>query len=52
MGRELNRAFAKRQIGDYTHASAISSDEASQLLEADRRFVAAIEPYFQENPYL
>lgn len=52
MGRELNRAFAKRQIGDYTHAFVISHDEAVQLLAAGQGFVAIVEQYFRENPYL
>lgn len=52
MGRELNRAFAKRQIGDYTHAFVISHDEAVQLLAAGRQFVTTVEQYFQENPHL
>jgi uncharacterized protein (UPF0332 family) len=33
MDRELNRAFQKRQIGDYTHTFTISKEEAEQLLE-------------------
>lgn len=47
MGRELNRAFAKRQIGDYTHTFVISNDEAHQLLESGRRFIAQVEHYLQ-----
>lgn len=51
MGRELNRAFAKRQIGDYTHTFVISSNEAHQLLEAGQRFIVKVEQYLQENQY-
>jgi uncharacterized protein (UPF0332 family) len=29
MGRELNRAFEKRQLGDYEHTFVISKEEAS-----------------------
>lgn len=33
MGRELNRAFEKRQIGDYGYEFVISGDEAEELLK-------------------
>ena len=52
LGRELNRAFAKRQIGDYTHAFVISEDEAEQLLENGKDFVAEITRYLKENENL
>jgi hypothetical protein len=52
MGRELNRAFAKRQIGDYTHAFVISEDEANQLLKNGKDFVAEITQYLKENENL
>lgn len=52
LGRELNRAFAKRQIGDYTHAFVISEDEAKQVLENGQHFVAQMEQYLQENKNL
>jgi uncharacterized protein (UPF0332 family) len=52
MGRELHRAFAKRQIGDYTHAFVISRDEAKQVLENGKDFVAEITLYLKENENL
>jgi len=42
MGRELSRAFEKRQIGDYGHAFAISSQTAEQMLETAKEFVDAV----------
>ena len=49
MGREINRAFAKRQLGDYTHAFIISGDEAKQILENGKDFVVEISRYLKEN---
>ena len=51
-GQRTNRAFAKRQIGDYTHAFVISRDEAKQVLENGRDFVAEITRYLKENENL
>ena len=42
MGRELNRAFGKRQIGDYEYTFVISHDEAKQMLQSGREFVNTI----------
>lgn len=42
MGRELNRAFEKRQIGDYEYTFAISKKEAEQLLMSGKEFVSTI----------
>ena len=33
MGRELNRAFEKRQIGDYEYTFVITKQEAEEYLE-------------------
>lgn len=33
MGRELNRAFEKRQIGDYGYTFVISRTEAEEMFE-------------------
>jgi len=43
MGRELNRAFEKRQIGDYEYTSVISNEDARQLLDSGNQFVDAID---------
>ena len=45
MGRELNRTFAKRQLGDYEYTFVIASDEAEQVLENGREFVVKIAQY-------
>jgi len=34
MGRELNRAFEKRQLGDYEYTLVISKREAEEMLES------------------
>lgn len=42
MGRELNRAFEKRQIGDYGYTFVVSDEEAVQLLQYGKEFVNKI----------
>jgi len=42
MGRELNRAFEKRQVGDYEYTSVISNEEAEQILQSAKEFVNII----------
>lgn len=42
MGRELNRAFEKRQIGDYEYTFVISREEAKKILENGNKFVEKI----------
>lgn len=42
MGRELNRAFEKRQVGDYEYTFVISQAEAKQMLESGKEFVRTI----------
>ncbi len=46
MGRELNRAFTKRQIGDYTSTPVLTREEAKQILENGRHFVMVIAQYW------
>ncbi len=43
MGRELNRAFEKRQLGDYEYTSAVSDEDARELLAQGNEFCRAIE---------
>ena len=38
MGRELNRAFEKRQLSDYEYTSLISREEAEKILDSGRQF--------------
>ena len=42
MGRELNRAFEKRQIGDYGYNFVVSEEEATQMLQYGKEFVNKI----------
>ena len=49
MGRELNRAFEKRQLGDYEYTSVISRREAEELLESGEEFVSRVMQYLQET---
>jgi len=48
MGRELNRAFEKRQIGDYEYTFVISKAEAEEILKSGREFVERIAQYLRE----
>ncbi|MEW5803187.1 MAG: HEPN domain-containing protein [bacterium] len=52
MGRELNRAFEKRQIGDYQFNFVISEEEANEILEKSRDFVEKVIYYLVENEFL
>lgn len=45
MGRELNRAFDKRQLSDYNFTFVIDKSEAEQLLKEGEKFVSKIEVF-------
>jgi len=49
MGRELNRAFEKRQIGDYEYTFIISEEEAEQMLRSGKEFVGSITHFLDTN---
>ncbi len=49
MGRELNRAFEKRQIGDYEYTFVISANEAEQMLQSGREFANTISDWFSKK---
>jgi uncharacterized protein (UPF0332 family) len=49
MGREINRAFEKRQIGDYEYTFIISADEAEQMLQSGKEFVNTITRWLNTN---
>ncbi|CAD7768558.1 hypothetical protein FHEFKHOI_00323 [Candidatus Methanoperedenaceae archaeon GB50] len=51
MGRELNRAFEKRQLGDYEYTFVISKIEAEEMLESGKKFVDEIVQYLKEKRY-
>ena len=52
MGRELNRAFEKRQLGDYEYTFVIKKEEAAELLKSARTFVKAIENFLKEKRFI
>ena len=45
MGRELNRGFTKRQIGDYEYTFVISNEEAEEMLINGKNFVRKVIEY-------
>ncbi|MGB2864515.1 MAG: HEPN domain-containing protein [Sedimentisphaerales bacterium] len=49
MGRELNRAFEKRQIGDYGYTFVVSDEEALQILQYGKEFVNKITSWLNIN---
>jgi uncharacterized protein (UPF0332 family) len=49
MGREFNRAFEKRQIGDYEYTFIISKNEAEEVLRYGKKFVEKIAHYLKEE---
>ncbi|UCC23353.1 MAG: HEPN domain-containing protein [Planctomycetota bacterium] len=49
LGRELNRAFEKRQIGDYEYTSLISSEEAAEILDSGKQFIKTLENWLNEQ---
>lgn len=48
MGRELNRAFEKRQLGDYEHIFMISEEEANDILINGKEFIEKIILYLKD----
>ncbi len=52
MGRELTRAFEKRQLGDYEYTFVITEDEAEEVLDKSKDFVEEIIQYLQKNGFL
>ncbi|HIH69781.1 HEPN domain-containing protein [Methermicoccus shengliensis] len=49
MGRELNRAFEKRQLSDYEYTFVISKNEAEEMLKNGRKFVNEIARYLRKK---
>jgi uncharacterized protein (UPF0332 family) len=49
MGRELNRAFEKRQIGDYGYTFVVSDEEATQILRYGKEFVNKVTSWLNIN---
>ena len=52
MGRELNRAFEKRQIGDYEYTFVISKSEAEEIFKNGEMFVEKISQHLKEKKIL
>lgn len=52
MGRELNRAFEKRQLGDYEHTFVISKEEAEEMLISGNKFVKKMVQRLKEEKIL
>ncbi|MDQ1328516.1 MAG: hypothetical protein QG641_1801 [Candidatus Poribacteria bacterium] len=49
MGKKLNKAFEKRQIGDYEYDFVISEDEAKDILINGKEFIETIIHYLRIN---
>jgi len=52
MGRELNKAFEKRQIGDYEYTFVISKVEAKEIFENGKKFIEQITQHLKEKKIL
>ena len=52
MGRQLNRAYDKRLIGEYGTSVTIEKEETQKLLEIGKNFVNKIIKYLGENNFL
>ena len=52
MGRQVNLAFQKRQLGDYEAAFVISKEDAETLHEGAVRFVDTVAQYLQSQGLL
>lgn len=51
MGKELNRAFEKRQLGDYEYTFVISKEEAEEILVSSKEFVEKVTQYLKKNKF-
>ena len=49
MGRSLNLAFEKRQLGDYEYTFSVERDEAESLLNDGRDFVRQVSNWLNRN---
>ena len=52
MGRELNRAFEKRQLGDYEYTFVISKDEGREILDQSKHFVESVILYLEKSEFI
>jgi uncharacterized protein (UPF0332 family) len=49
MGRELNRAFEKRQLGDYEFTTVVSDEDARELLARGQEFCDAVQQWTESS---
>lgn len=52
MGRNLNLAFEKRQLGDYESTFAFDEEEVAGLLNSAKDFVEMVSTWLQEHKLL
>ncbi len=52
MGRQLNRAYDKRLMGDYGTSIVINKNEAQELLNIGQNFIENITDYLEKKKYL
>ncbi|MEE9376822.1 MAG: hypothetical protein V3V33_02165 [Candidatus Lokiarchaeia archaeon] len=52
MGRQLNRAYDKRLMGDYGTSIVINKNEAQELLNIGQDFIENIADYLEKKKYL
>jgi len=52
MGRQLNRAYDKRLMGDYGTTIAINTNDAKGLLNIGQDFIKNIADYLEKEKYL
>ena len=52
MGRQLNRAYDKRLVGDYGTSIKIEREEAQNFLDIGKDFVEKISKFLKENGFL
>jgi len=51
MGKELHRAFEKRQLSEYEYTFVISQDEAQKMLEKGENFIERIITWLKEEKH-
>lgn len=49
LGRELNKAFEKRQLGDYEATPVVSNEDADEVLANAIEFCGVIERWLVES---
>ena len=49
MGRNLNRAFEKRQLSDYEYTFTFEEEEVNELLENGRDFINMVSGWLSKN---